>query len=115
MIRVTALYPNKPDAKFDFDYYLNKHAKMFVEKLAPFGLVKAEIDKGIGGMQAGSPPPAELRRSTDKTGSSTEPSAAREPYLWKGSRGRVSRYPGPPCARGWEYAHSRPELQPCFL
>jgi uncharacterized protein (TIGR02118 family) len=57
MIRVTALYPNKPDAKFDFDYYLNKHAKMFVEKLTPFGFVKAEIDRGIGGIQPGSPPP----------------------------------------------------------
>ena len=56
MIRVTALYPNKPDANFDFDYYLNKHAKMFVEKLAPFGFVKAEIDRGIGGIQPGSPP-----------------------------------------------------------
>lgn len=25
MQRVTVLYPNKPDTKFDFDYYLSKH------------------------------------------------------------------------------------------
>lgn len=57
MIRVTVLYPNKPDAKFDHDYYVNKHVKMANEKLASMGLVKAEVDKGIGGLQPGSPPP----------------------------------------------------------
>jgi uncharacterized protein (TIGR02118 family) len=57
MIRVTILYPNKPDAKFDYDYYVNKHVKTANEKFARMGMVKAEIDKGISGMQAGSPPP----------------------------------------------------------
>ena len=57
MIKVTVLYPNKPDAKFDHDYYANQHVKMAVEKLGPMGLVRGEIDKGIGGIPAGSPPP----------------------------------------------------------
>jgi uncharacterized protein (TIGR02118 family) len=57
MIRVTVLYPNKPDAKFDLDYYVNKHIKTADEKLVSMGMVKSEVDKGIGGMQAGSPPP----------------------------------------------------------
>ncbi len=57
MIRVTVLYPNKPDAKFNHDYYANQHVKMVNEKLTPMGLVKGEIDKGIGGIPAGSPPP----------------------------------------------------------
>ena len=64
MIRATVLYPNKPDAKFDLDYYVNKHMKMVSEKFAPFGLVKAEVEKGIGGMQAGSPPPYVAMGST---------------------------------------------------
>ena len=57
MIRVTVLYPNKPGAKFDYDYYINKHMKMVNEKFGPMGLVKSEVDKGVGGMGAGSPPP----------------------------------------------------------
>jgi len=57
MIKVTVLYPNKPDTKFDHDYYANQHTKMVVEKLGPMGLVKDGIDKGIGGIPAGSPPP----------------------------------------------------------
>ncbi len=57
MIRVTVLYANKPEGKFDHAYYANKHMKMVNEKLRPMGLVKTEIDKGIGGVSAGSPPP----------------------------------------------------------
>ena len=57
MIRVAVLYPNKPDAKFDHDYYATRHMKMVTEKLTPMGLIKGEIDKGIGGASAGSPPP----------------------------------------------------------
>lgn len=57
MIRVTVLYPNKPGAKFDYAYYTNHHMKMVNEKFGPMGLVKSEVDKGVGGMAAGSPPP----------------------------------------------------------
>jgi len=57
MIRVTVLFPNKPGAKFDFDYYIERHVKPEDEKLRQLGLVKSEIDKGVGGMTAGSLPP----------------------------------------------------------
>ena len=57
MIRVTVLYPNTPGAKFDFDYYINKHMKLVKEKFGPMGLVKTEVDKGVSGMGAGTPPP----------------------------------------------------------
>ena len=57
MIRVTILYPNKPGGKFDHDYYANQHMKMVKEKLEPMGLIKSEVDKGIGGGAPGSPPP----------------------------------------------------------
>ena len=33
MIRVTALYPNKPGSRFDIDYYLNEHVPMVMERL----------------------------------------------------------------------------------
>jgi len=57
MIRVTVLYANKPEGKFDHAYYANPHMKMVNETLTPMGLVKSEIDKGVGGASAGSPPP----------------------------------------------------------
>jgi len=57
MIRVTVLYPNKPEGKFDHNYYANQHMKMVNERLGPMGLVKSEIDKGVGGVLGGSPPP----------------------------------------------------------
>ena len=57
MIRVSVLYPNKPDAKFDHDYYANRHLKMVNEKLSPMGMVKAEADKGICGQTPDSPAP----------------------------------------------------------
>jgi uncharacterized protein (TIGR02118 family) len=57
MIRLTALFPNKPGAKFDYSYYINKHIKMVSEKFGSMGMVKIEVDKGVSGMSAGSPPP----------------------------------------------------------
>jgi uncharacterized protein (TIGR02118 family) len=56
MIRVTVLYANKPGGKFDFAYYTNKHMKLVKEKFGPMGLVRTEVDKGVGGMPAGAPP-----------------------------------------------------------
>ena len=57
MIRVTALYPNKPGGKFDFDYYINKHMKVVKDKFGPMGLVKTEVDKGLAGGAPGAPAP----------------------------------------------------------
>jgi len=48
MIRVAVLYPNNPGATFDYTYYAKKHMKLVQEKLLKMGLVKIEIDKGIG-------------------------------------------------------------------
>jgi uncharacterized protein (TIGR02118 family) len=57
MIKVTVLYANKPGGKFDFDYYINKHMKLVKEKFGPMGLVKTEVDKGLGGRGPGAPAP----------------------------------------------------------
>jgi uncharacterized protein (TIGR02118 family) len=46
MIRVSVLYPQ--GAKFDFNYYVNKHMRLVHKLLDSYGLVKTEVDKGIG-------------------------------------------------------------------
>jgi uncharacterized protein (TIGR02118 family) len=46
MIRVSVLYHQ--GGKFDFDYYASKHMKLVHKLLDPFGLIKTEVDKGIG-------------------------------------------------------------------
>jgi uncharacterized protein (TIGR02118 family) len=46
MIRISVLYPK--GGKFDFDYYVNSHMALCHKLLDSFGLVKSEVDKGIG-------------------------------------------------------------------
>ncbi len=50
MIRVMVMYPNK--GKFNMDYYVNSHMKLAQRLFTPYGLVKAEVDRGIS---SGSP------------------------------------------------------------
>ena len=56
MIRVSVMYPNESD-KFDMDYYLNKHIPLVHQRLDSFGLVRTEVDKGIGTQEPGAPAP----------------------------------------------------------
>ena len=56
MIRASAMYPNQPGVKFDWDYYMNKHIPA-VRKLANVGLVRIEVDKGMGAGQPGAQAP----------------------------------------------------------
>ena len=49
---VTIYYPNKDGAKFDFDYYVNKHIPM-AAKLFGDGI---EIRKGISTPEGAAPP-----------------------------------------------------------
>jgi uncharacterized protein (TIGR02118 family) len=57
MIRVSVIYPNESGKKFDLDYYKNKHMTMVQSKLKSFGLVRYEVDKGLGGGAPGAPAP----------------------------------------------------------
>ena len=57
MIRLMVLYPNTPGAKFDHTYFAEKHVPLFKEKMAAFGLVDVNVDKGLAGAMPGSPPP----------------------------------------------------------
>lgn len=55
MIRVTALYPRNQGAEFDHDYYESQHHELLEERLGPLGMVRAEVDRGLAGMDG---PPA---------------------------------------------------------
>ena len=46
MIRVSVMYPK--GGKFDYDYYVTKHMQLVHKLLDPFGLVKTEVNKGVG-------------------------------------------------------------------
>jgi len=56
MIKVTVLYPNKPGARFDYAYYLDKHMPMVKARMGP-SLKFYAVDKGIAGGGPGDPPP----------------------------------------------------------
>ena len=56
MYKVSIIYPNQKDARFDLDYYQNNHMKHVEKLLNPYGLIKTTIEKGISG-GAGLPPP----------------------------------------------------------
>ena len=54
MIRASFLYPATAGARFDFDYYLDRHVPMVRQKLG--AAVKGlSIDHGLGGAQPGTP------------------------------------------------------------
>lgn len=49
MIRITALYPNKPGARFDLAYYVEKHCPMVMELLGE-ACKGSGVDQGIAGV-----------------------------------------------------------------
>lgn len=54
MIKVSVLYPNKPGARFDMDYYCNKHFPLVKAKLG--AVVKSvAVEQGIAGGTPGAP------------------------------------------------------------
>jgi uncharacterized protein (TIGR02118 family) len=56
MIKVTVLYPNHPNSKFDWAYYSDTHIPMVRQKLGA-ALKGVSVDMGVGGTAPGSPPP----------------------------------------------------------
>ena len=57
MIRVSVLYPATEGASFDHDYYRNSHVPGVEERLGPLGLVRWEVEKGIGTAEPDAPAP----------------------------------------------------------
>jgi uncharacterized protein (TIGR02118 family) len=54
MIKVTVLYPNAPDAKFDMKYYVSHHMPMVRDKCAP-ECRSIAAESGVAGGEPGSP------------------------------------------------------------
>lgn len=54
MIKVTVMYPNGADARFDFDYYSSQHLSI-VQKLIGDACRKVEVDQGLAGGAPGAP------------------------------------------------------------
>lgn len=48
MIRAMVFYPSGK-GRFDMEYYLNSHIPLAERLLKPYGLIRAEVDKGISG------------------------------------------------------------------
>jgi uncharacterized protein (TIGR02118 family) len=57
MLCVAVLYPNVSGKKFDANYYAQTHMPLVMNRWKGFGLIRYEVDKGMGGGAPGSPPP----------------------------------------------------------
>jgi len=55
MIKVTILYPNKEDGRFDFDYYLKVHMPMSIERHGA-SMRGVTVERGLSGTVPSSPP-----------------------------------------------------------
>jgi len=56
MVKVSVLYPNHNDTRFDMEYYCNRHIPM-VRQLLGSTLKGASVDQGVSGEEPGSPAP----------------------------------------------------------
>jgi uncharacterized protein (TIGR02118 family) len=54
MIKVSVMYPNNPGARFDHDYYREKHMPLVKARMGD-GCKYYTIDKGLGGGAPGAP------------------------------------------------------------
>jgi uncharacterized protein (TIGR02118 family) len=57
MVRLSIMYPATPGSRFDWNYYLGPHLELSRRLLGSRGLVRTEVDRGIGGLPPGAPPP----------------------------------------------------------
>ena len=57
MIRISVLYPNERGKKFDHTYYAKTHMPLVQKRLRSLGLIRYEVDKGVGGATSDGPAP----------------------------------------------------------
>lgn len=55
MIKVSIMYPNNPGARFDHDYYRDKHMPLVKQRMGTHCKFYT-VDKGLGGLAPGSAP-----------------------------------------------------------
>ena len=56
MVKVSVLYPNGANCKFDMDYYLDRHMPMVEQKFGK-ACKNVEVDQGVAGGAPGAPAP----------------------------------------------------------
>ncbi len=56
MIKVSVMYPNTPGARFDHDYYRDKHMPMVAARMGD-RLKRYTVERGIAGGAPGAPAP----------------------------------------------------------
>ena len=52
---MSVMYPATPGSTFDWNYYLDRHLALARKSLLPLGLVRIEIDRGLGAFPPGTP------------------------------------------------------------
>jgi len=57
MVRLSVMYPAPAGSQFNWDYYLGTHLELAHRLLDPRGLIRIEIDKGLGSFPPGAPAP----------------------------------------------------------
>ncbi len=58
MVTISILYPNKPNARFDLRYYIEKHMPMSIELLSAHpGFRGVSVEQGLGGVEPGTVAP----------------------------------------------------------
>jgi uncharacterized protein (TIGR02118 family) len=56
MIKLTVMYPNSADVKFDKDYYTNQHSQLLKDLLGD-AIISSDINMGISGANPDQPAP----------------------------------------------------------
>ena len=58
MIRISILYPNRPNSRFDMAYYLEKHMPQSIERLSPAaGFRGVSVERGLNAGPPDTTPP----------------------------------------------------------
>jgi uncharacterized protein (TIGR02118 family) len=57
MYCLSVLYPNRPGARFDLDYYIETHMRLVQDRLGPGGLIRYELASGRSGWPPAAPAP----------------------------------------------------------
>ncbi|WP_282166053.1 EthD family reductase [Cellulophaga baltica] len=56
MIKLTVLYPNTPELKFDKAYYIKEHGQLLKDLLGD-AIISSDVNMGLSGAQPNTPAP----------------------------------------------------------